>query len=269
MLGDIEVQNEREPVLRLRGVEKSYETRQTTIEALGPVDLDIHSGEFVSIVGPSGCGKSTLLSIMSGLEKPSGGEVVNGAGTTSVVNAGVVFQRDLLLDWRTCVDNVLLQCEMRRMKKEDSRGEALRLLEMVGIEQFASAYPWQLSGGMRQRVAICRALVHRPTLLFMDEPFGALDAITREVLNEDLSVLVAERGVTTVFVTHDIEEAVLLSDRVLVSSPRPGRLVADVAVPRKRPRKGEDRFGDELVGVAQELRRHLRGSGAFAPHTDR
>jgi NitT/TauT family transport system ATP-binding protein len=209
-----------------------------SLEVLCPLDLTIDPGEFVAILGPSGCGKSTLLSLMSGLVSPTSGHiVVDGerlVGTNT--DSGVVFQKDLLLEWRTALDNVLLQVQMRGLSVNSYRARAVELLEMVGLEDFAHVRPRGLSGGMRQRVALCRALLHHPRLLLLDEPFGALDALTREQLNVDVSRIVASANTTVVLVTHSIEEAVFLADRVLVMSPRPGRVLAELEVGVPRPR---------------------------------
>jgi NitT/TauT family transport system ATP-binding protein len=219
-------------------VSKRYETRTGPIDALAPVSFEIPENEFVSIVGPSGCGKSTLLMIVSGLIPASGGAVriksdlVRGPHT----GLGFVFQQDVLLDWRTVLQNVMLQAQVRRLDKGRSNAHARKLLRLVGLEGFEDKYPYELSGGMRQRVAICRALLHDPDLLLMDEPFGALDAIARDQLNEDLLRYRHEERKTVVFVTHSIPEAVFLSDRVIVMSPRPGRIEEIVSIDLPYPR---------------------------------
>lgn len=240
--------------------------RKPMVTALSHVDLSIERGEFVSLIGPSGCGKSTLLSLIAGLDRPTSGSVkVAGKSVTGpFTSAGVVFQQDLLMEWRTCLDNVLLQLQLRHRLDPAGKVRARQLLDMVGVGQFASSRPRQLSGGMRQRVAICRALVHEPDLLLMDEPFGALDAITREKLNVDLSRIVAETNKTVVFVTHSIEEAVFLSDRVIVMTPRPGRIAADIPIEIDKPRSEELLREPDFLNVVAAVRGELDATGAFA-----
>lgn len=226
------------PNVVARGVTKTYRSRRGAVQALDEIDLDLAENEFLSIVGPSGCGKSTLLMIVSGLFPPSGGYVEIGGErvTKPYTDLGIVFQRDVLLDWRTVLKNVMLPCEIRRLNRPVYRRRALDLLELVGLGGFEDKLPHELSGGMRQRVAICRALVHGPRLLLMDEPFGALDALTREQMNLDLLHLREEMRTSVLFITHSIPEAVFLADRVLVMSPRPGRIVETIEVDLPRPR---------------------------------
>ena len=206
--------------------------------ALEDVTLSVAEGEFVSILGPSGCGKSTLLLIVAGLLPASAGEVrvADRPVTRAQTDVGIVFQNPVLLDWRTVIRNVLLQVESRRLDVAACRPKALALLRSVGLEGFEEKYPFELSGGMRQRTAICRALIHDPPLLLMDEPFGALDALTREQMRLDIERLWLETRKTVLFITHSIPEAILLSDRVVVMSPRPGRIeqVFDIRLPRPR-----------------------------------
>ncbi|MBI4277462.1 MAG: ABC transporter ATP-binding protein, partial [Armatimonadetes bacterium] len=215
-----------------------YRGRREPVLALSPLTLRVECGEFVSIIGPSGCGKSTLLKVVAGLLPPTrGAAAINGASVDRPFpGAGVVFQEPVLLDWRTVLGNVMLQADVRRLDRGVYEPRARDLLRRVGLEDFADRRPYELSGGMRQRVSICRALLHDPSLLLMDEPFGALDALTREQMAEDLQRLWMDLGMTVLFVTHIISEAVLLSDRVLVLSARPGRLLADVRVELPRPR---------------------------------
>jgi NitT/TauT family transport system ATP-binding protein len=226
----------------LRGVAKTYRkghgptARET--HALDAVDLAIHEGEFLAIVGPSGCGKSTLLRIIAGLHPASAGEVLVGdrrvAGPQT--DLGIVFQSPVLLEWRNVLDNVLVQLELRGIDPARYRDRALKLLAQVGLAEFADRHPHELSGGMRQRAAIARALIHDAPLLLMDEPFGALDALTREQMRLDLEALWMASKKTVLFITHSIDEAVLLADRVVVMSPRPGRIerVMDIRMPRPR-----------------------------------
>lgn len=233
--------------------------------ALRGIDLSIRRGSFVTLLGPSGCGKSTLLSLIAGLDQVSQGEIyVDGHPVRKpVTSIGMIFQNDLLLDWRTAVGNILLQMEMRGQQGAQFEDEAQRLLRQVGIAEFAQSYPRQLSGGMRQRVAICRALIHNPSLLLMDEPFGALDAITREKVALDLDRLTGEGDKTVIFVTHSIEEAVFLGDRVLVMSARPGQISADIAVDIPRPRLAWPRGRSRFDPYVDEARQALDRTGAF------
>jgi NitT/TauT family transport system ATP-binding protein len=208
------------------------------VRALDAVDLDVGAGEFVSIVGPSGCGKSTLLRIISGLLPPTDGRVFIGDRLVEgpYTDLGIVFQNPVLLDWRTLLGNVLLQIELRRQPVPANIDRARQLLDAVGLGGFHDRHPYELSGGMQQRAAICRALIHDPPLLLMDEPFGALDALTREQIRIDIEELWLRTRKTVVFITHSIAEAVLLSDRVVVMTPRPGRIdrIVSVALPRPR-----------------------------------
>ena len=235
--------------ITVSGVSKTFRRKALTTRALEGVDLAVGKGEFLAIVGPSGCGKSTLLRIIAGLIGASEGRVdVNGRAVDApVTDLGVVFQSPVLLDWRTVLDNVLVQLELRGLDTAKYRPRALELLERVGLAEFGDRYPRELSGGMRQRAAIVRALVHDPPLLLMDEPFGALDALTREQMRIDLEALWLETGKTVLFVTHSIDEAVLLADRVLVMTARPGKVDRIVPVNLPRPR-GID--GRKLPGFA-------------------
>ena len=222
----------------IAAVGKIYRRDGRETHALEHIDLAIGAGEFVAIVGPSGCGKSTLLRLVAGLHLPTTGEVrVDGRVVDRAqTNLGIVFQSPVLLDWRTAIANVLVQVELRGLEPGEYRERALKLLAQVGLAEFADRYPHELSGGMRQRVAIARALIHDAPLLLMDEPFGALDAMTREQMNVELQRIWLERKKTVVFITHSIPEAVFLGDRVLVMSPRPGRILEDVQVDLPHPR---------------------------------
>jgi NitT/TauT family transport system ATP-binding protein len=225
-------------LIEIRDVSKRYATTGGPVHALDAVSLEVARGEFVAILGPSGCGKSTLLLLVAGLLPPSGGEIRIGGEvvTRPRTEVGIVFQNPVLLDWRTVLRNVLLQVESRGLDPAASAERARALLRSVGLEGFEDRYPFELSGGMRQRTAICRALIHDPPLLLMDEPFGALDALTREQMRLDLERLWLERRPTVLFITHSIPEAVLLSDRVVVMSPRPGRIDRVLAIDLPRPR---------------------------------
>jgi len=225
--------------IEVGGVSKVYSARDgNSTLAVENVTLDIRSGEFVSLVGQSGCGKSTLLSIIAGLIEPTQGQIrIDGQVVTRpYTNIGIVFQSDLLLDWRSVLGNVLFQFEMRGEDPRPFEKRARSLVASVGLDGFEKKHPFELSGGMRQRVSLCRALVHDPPLLLMDEPFGALDALTREQLQVDLQRIWQQSRKTVVFVTHSIAEAVFLSDRVVVMTPRPGRIREVLAIDLPRPR---------------------------------
>ena len=221
-----------------RGITKIYGEGQSAHHALGPIDLDIRPGEFVSLIGPSGCGKSTTLLAVSGLEPVSSGSVeIDGKPLTGAISeVGIVFQDHLLLEFRTAIKNVMLQQEIRGLDEKEIRGRAMALFEKLDLVGAEDRYPWQLSGGMRQRVSIARALVHEPSMLLMDEPFGALDAITRTQIRHDLEMLWLDTRKTVLFITHSIEEAIGLSDRVLVMSKSPGTIVDEVVIDLPRPR---------------------------------
>ncbi len=228
-----------QPFISIQGVSKQFSGRSGLVQAVQSVDLNIQQGEFISVIGPSGCGKSTLMMMLAGLLPMSTGNIRIGGDSIDgpVKDLGIVFQQDALLEWRTAIQNIVLQAEVRGHDKAKAREEARSLLSMVGLEGFGDAYPHELSGGMRQRVSICRALIHKPSLLVMDEPFGALDALTRDQLQIDLLRLWLNRKMTIMFITHSIAEAVFLSDRIVVMSPRPGRIEAVISVDIPRPRR--------------------------------
>ena len=233
------------------------------IEALAGIDLKIGGGEFVSIVGPSGCGKSTLLRLIAGLISPTSGTLTIDdqspvEARSSRQDLAYVFQDATLLPWRTVEKNVALPLELRRQSRSQAALLVAQILELVGLKDFSRSYPWQLSGGMRMRVSLARALVTRPGLLLLDEPFGALDEITRQRLNEEVLRLWEQDRWTGIFITHNVYEAVFLSQRVLVMSARPGRLLADIAVPFAHPRNPELRAASEFVRIAEEASNHLR-----------
>ena len=225
-------------MIRIAEVTQTFRRARKETRALERVSLDVRAGEFVCVVGPSGCGKSTLLRIVAGLLRPVEGrvELAGQAVEGPQTNLGIVFQSPVLLEWRTVLDNVLLQLELRGIDPSLYKSRAQQLLERVGLADFADRYPRELSGGMRQRASIVRALIHDPPLLLMDEPFGALDALTREQMRIDLEKLWAETKKTVVFITHSIDEAVLLADRVIVMSPRPGRIEREIPINLPRPR---------------------------------
>ena len=252
--------------LAIRNLSKSYATARSTVSALAAIELHVAEAEFVSLVGTSGCGKSTLLHIVGGLDAPSSGSVeldgepVRGPGA----ELGLVFQRQTLFPWLDVLDNVRFPHTLRRHRSKavtevEAANRAVlvdNLLHLVGLWDFRHSYPAELSGGMQQRAAIARALVARPDVLLMDEPFGALDTQTREEMQELLLHVNAQHRTTTLFVTHDIDEALLLSDRVIVLSPRPGRIIAEIGVPFARERRtAELKLDAEFL----HLKRHVGG----------
>lgn len=242
--------------IQLQGVSHIFRTGKTQLEALAGIDLHVRENEFVTLVGRSGCGKSTLLRIVSGLVRPSAGEVrVGGAAVTRPRrDVSLMFQRSALLPWRSVFENVMLPAEILGLDRRTHRDRALELLALTGLEGFEDRRPDELSGGMQQRVALCRALVHNPSVLLMDEPFAALDALTREELSLELQRIWSEDRKTIVFVTHSVQEATLLADRIVVMSPRPGRIVRTLSVRVPRPRSlGMAGHSEELDRVAAEL----------------
>ena len=253
------------PLIAIDGVAKTYRTADGPVESLKPLTFAIGEGEFMAIVGPSGCGKSTLLKMVAGLLPASAGSIaLNGVPVNGPPdNVGIVFQSPVLLAWRTVLDNVLLQIDMRRLSRADYLPKAEALLAMTGLADFARKLPWQLSGGMQQRASICRALVHDPTVLLMDEPFGALDAMTREKMNLELQRIWYETRKTVLFITHSIPEAVFLADRVLVMSERPGTIAAIYDVGLPRPRSLAMMGDPAFVGLTQTIRRHFYAQGSL------
>ncbi|MFI6758636.1 ABC transporter ATP-binding protein [Micromonospora sp. NPDC050417] len=243
-------------MIRLAGVSRTFTGRSGTVEALRGIDLDVAQGEFVAIVGRSGCGKSTLLRLIAGLLPPTEGEItVAGERVTKTRrDIAMLFQRPALLPWRTVLDNVLLPVEIFGWRRASHRARAMELLEMVGLGGFEKRLPHELSGGMQQRVSLCRSLIGNPRVMLMDEPFSALDALTREELSVELQRVHMENAATIVFVTHSIDEAVLLADRVIVLSPRPGRLrkVVDINIPRPRS-LGRNAHLEEVARCSADL----------------
>ena len=250
----------------IKNVELGY-GRKTRFLALKDLNLEIKRGEFAAVVGRSGCGKSSLMKLVSGLLLPTEGTVeVDGKlldGPLKIV--GMAFQNPTLLPWRTVLSNVMLPFEIVdehrhrvRTQRSSYRKKARALLRSVGLEGFENKYPWQLSGGMQQRASLCRALVHQPDLLMLDEPFGALDAFTREELWDVLQNLWINRKFTTILVTHDLREAVYLADRVFVMSERPGRILATYDVPIERPRRSEMTFGPAFLDIVHTLREQIK-----------
>jgi NitT/TauT family transport system ATP-binding protein len=246
-------------VIGIEGVSLVYRSKRAEVCALDNVSFAARDREFVALLGPSGCGKSTLLKLIAGLIPPTRGTIrVNGrqiSGPTPSI--GIVFQSPLLMAWRTVLQNILLPIDIRDLRAADYLPAARDLIRLVGLDGFENAHPHQLSGGMQQRVGLCRALIHDPDLLIMDEPFGALDAMTREQMNAELQRIWIERRKTVLFITHSIAEAVFLADRVLVMSPRPGRLVGEIAVDLPRPRTVATTEQPEFARYTREVRRHL------------
>ena len=247
------------PVIEIAGVSKTYRTRDGEVPSLRPLDFSVDAGEFLVVVGPSGCGKSTLLKMIAGLLAPSEGEirVQDRLVTRPHSDVGIVFQSPLLLPWRSVFRNVMMPVEVKGLPRATYEARAHALLKMVGLEGFEDKYPYQLSGGMQQRASICRALVHDPKIVLMDEPFGALDAMTRERMNVELQRIQRETQKTVLLITHSIPEAVFLADRVLVMSERPGTIAAIYDVNLPRPRSLDVLSDPAFVQLAQTIRRHF------------
>ncbi|MFL5194148.1 MAG: ABC transporter ATP-binding protein [Microvirga sp.] len=250
-------------LIQIRNLAKTYRTRSGDVPSLRPIDLDVADGEFVAVVGPSGCGKSTLLKLVAGLIPPTEGEVQIGGVTVQEPpdDVGIVFQNPVLLPWRSVLRNVMMPVEVRKLDRETHLARARKLLSMAGLEDFQAKYPWQLSGGMQQRAAICRALVHDPKIVLMDEPFGALDAMTRERMNLELQRIHHETGKTILLITHSSPEAVFLADRVVVMSERPGSIAAIYDVTLPRPRNLEIMGHPTFVDLTQRIRGHFYARG--------
>jgi NitT/TauT family transport system ATP-binding protein len=244
------------PEIDLVGVSKSYGAGADAVHAVKAIDLSIAPNEFVSVLGPSGCGKSTLMLMVAGLLSPSSGTInlqgrlVDGPRRTN----GIVFQNAVLLPWRTVLDNVLLPIDLMGEDVDAYRDRALELLDVVGIADFSERLPHELSGGMRQRAGICRALIQDPAVLLMDEPFSALDAMTRDEMNLELLRVWEKDRKTVIFITHSISEAVFLSDRVVVMSKRPARIVDDITIPLPRPRTVELQESAQFNGLRARIR---------------
>jgi NitT/TauT family transport system ATP-binding protein len=251
--------------IELTGVSKTYRSREGDVPSLRPLDFRIDEGEFFVVVGPSGCGKSTLLKMISGLLPPSTGEIkVEGVPVTKPHgNVGIVFQSAMLLPWRTVLGNVMLPIDMKRLPRDKYLPRARELLKTVGLAGFENKLPWQLSGGMQQRASICRALVHDPKIMLMDEPFGALDAMTREKMNVELQRIQRETGKTVLLITHSIPEAVFLADRILVMTERPGAIAAIYDVPLPRPRTLDIMADPLFVALTQTIRQHFSSQGTL------
>jgi NitT/TauT family transport system ATP-binding protein len=258
------------PHVSIRDVALNYKHGGTQTRAVEGLTLDVRRGEFIAVVGPSGCGKSTLMKLVTGLLMPDAGEVVvHGKRTAGPVKGvGMAFQNSTLMPWRTTLENVMLPLEIVQPYKGRMRAERRQLVERaeailhsVGLADFASKYPFQLSGGMQQRASLCRALIHEPELLMLDEPFGALDAMTKEDLWAIMQQLWLDRKFTAIMVTHDLREAVFLADTVYVLSARPGRVVMRREIDLPRPRSLDDSFAPEFVELVHQIRGYCLGNG--------
>ena len=252
-------------VIAIRHLSKVYGGRGGNVTALSDIDCTIGDGEFMSIVGPSGCGKSTLLKILAGLMQASGGSaLLNGTPIDGPRrDIGVVFQSPVLFPWRTVLGNVLLPVDVQQLGRDKMQQRAFDLLNLVGLKEFEHRYPWELSGGMQQRVALVRALIHDPALLLMDEPFGALDAMTREAMNVELQRIWMERRKTVVFITHSTSEAVFLGDRVMVMTPRPGKVEDMLEIDLPRPRSLDVMTTEKFGTYVRRIRKSLNAGGGL------
>ena len=256
-----------QPLLEFAGVGHEFDTDRGPLRALGEVELAVQPGEFVAIVGSSGCGKSTLLRIASGLLRPSLGlaRYAGNAIEEPCSEIGMIFQDAVMLPWFSVIDNVTLPVRIARGDMAAARRAAAVQLDRVGLAGFHDAPPESLSGGMRQRAAIVRALMTKPRLLLMDEPFGALDALTREKMNLELARIAEESGLAVLLITHSISEAVLLADRVIVMTPRPGRIAEEIKVPLPRPRTDRVMLAPEFAETAHRIRRHFQSDSGAGP----
>jgi NitT/TauT family transport system ATP-binding protein len=254
-----------EPYIRLQNVGKSYQTKSGAIDACADINLDIKDSEFVAIVGPSGCGKTTIMKMVAGLVPYTSGTVTVGGRRVEKpqTDVGIVFQEAIMLDWRDVLENVMLQIDIRGMDHRKYEPIARDLLKATGLSWFEKKKPYELSGGMRQRVSICRALVHGPKMLLMDEPFGALDALTREQISMDIQRLWMETRKTALHITHSIPEAVLLADRVVVMGPRPGRIVEVIDIDLPRPRR-LDQLSPKFGEYSTRIRNIFKSKGVLA-----
>ena len=252
--------------INVAGLHKIYNTRTGgKTHALSDINFSVKRGEFISIVGPSGCGKTTLLNILAGLiSKTEGSAKISGSEVTKPLSEiGMVFQAPTLLPWRTILENVMIPIEVQKKDKNEGLKKANELLELVGLKGFEDKYPNELSGGMQQRAGICRALVHTPSVLLMDEPFGALDAMTREYMNLELLRIWKDSNQTIALVTHSITEAVFLSDRVIVMSPRPGRIAEIIEIDLPRPRTLEMMSSDAAGVYVKKIRHYFNAANVI------
>ena len=254
-----------EPFIRFQSLDKIYKTKNGDVHAVVDVNLDIKKSEFIAIVGPSGCGKTTILKMLAGLVPYTSGTItIDGKRVDKPqTDVGIVFQDAIMLDWRDVLSNVMIQIDIRKMDRAKFQPVAMELLNKTGLDGFEKKKPYELSGGMRQRVSICRALVHDPPLLLMDEPFGALDALTREQISMDIQRLWMDKRKTALHITHSIPEAVLLADRVVVMSPRPGRVVEIIDIDLPRPRR-LDKIPPRFNEYAGHIRDLFKSAGVLA-----
>jgi len=252
-------------MIQIDQVQKVYSSRKGDVHAVGPLSLDIEDGQFISLLGPSGCGKSTLLMMVAGLLDITKGSIVIDEKQVlePQTNVGIVFQKPVLMDWRDILGNVMLQIELRNLPVEDYRERAVELLNSVGLGDFQRAMPYELSGGMRQRASFCRSLIHDPHYVLMDEPLGALDAMTREQLRNDLEQLWMSTKKTFLFVTHDISEAIQLSDRVVVITPRPGKIETVIDIDLPRPRTIDVKQSDQFMNYVKDITEIFSGYGVI------
>jgi NitT/TauT family transport system ATP-binding protein len=259
------------PLVSATDVQKTYFTRQSQIHAVASASVDVARGEFVSLLGPSGCGKSTLLMMIAGLERPTAGSIMLAGEPVAAPrrDIGIIFQDATLLPWKSTLENVLFPIRILKLPMEKYRDRAHSLIKMVGLAGFEHKKPGELSGGMRQRVAICRALIHDPEILLMDEPFSALDAITRDQMNVALSEILETYRKTVIFVTHSIREAAFLSDRVVVMGGRPSTIILDLKMPFPRPRRFEVEETQEFAQVCRQLRLTIEAAHGHGQDSDR
>jgi NitT/TauT family transport system ATP-binding protein len=252
-------------MIRIDGAKKVYSGKKGDVHALGPVSLDIEDGQFISFLGPSGCGKSTLLMMVAGLLGITDGSIFIDSKKVEGPqhNIGIVFQKPVLVDWRDILGNIMLQIELRSLPSGDYLEKAKELLNSVGLKDFYHAMPYELSGGMRQRASFCRSLIHDPHYVLMDEPLGALDAMTREQLRSDLEKLWMNTGKTFLFVTHDINEAIQLSDRVVVITPRPGEIATVIDIELPRPRNMDVKQSSAFLNYVKEISDIFLGYGVI------
>lgn len=246
-------------MIEVKNLSKTYGSGKVSVEALKNVNFRIHKSEFVSIIGKSGCGKTTLLRIIAGLLPKNKGEIIinEKAVTRPTLDIGIIFQDPVLLPWRNAVENILLPIEVIGLDIKRNKKKALDLIKLVGLEEFSDKLPDELSGGMAQRVSICRALIYDPSVLLMDEPFGALDALTREIMNVELLKVWKRSKKTILFVTHNISEACFLSDRVIVLTPRPGTVGTIVKIDMPRPRNLEIKHEKRFIELTSKLHHHI------------
>jgi len=256
----VQGEDHRRVMIEFRALEKTFKTRKGQVCAIGDLNLKVFDKEFVSVVGPSGCGKTTLLKIASGLlARTAGGVTVDGSPVDGPAKRiGMVFQNSVLLKWRTVLENILLPIEILKLPRRSYEERAMELIKLVDLSGFEYFLPSELSGGMQQRVSLCRALITDPPILLMDEPFGSLDALTRDDMNLELQKIWETRKKTVLFITHSIPEAVFLSDRVVVLSPRPSKVVCTVDVNFKRPREPSDKYEKEFGRLCTLLRSAIK-----------